>query len=114
MKNEVFAVYGDPITFSIVHHEGKTIYQLQEGELYKVNIKRKLSDPDSEAYSGTSDSVSFSLNLLTLPVGDYFFEIILIKDNGNELVISPAADEYGRRLNTLHITERLVKSNGNE
>lgn len=105
MKNALSFVKGNTISFSVVHEVDGKEYELKNGEVYRIKIKKNLGD-DMPDVIQDSDSGKFNFNV-NLCCGKYYFEISLVSRDNNENVISPATDMNGVQLNVLYVTERL-------
>lgn len=107
-KNEITAVEGNTISFTVEHYTGDERYVLQSNEKYKVKISKSLNDTTEDAIEATSDTANFSVPSNGLTPGEYYFQISIVDElYGRDEVISPAVDKRGERLNTLVIVERL-------
>lgn len=107
VKNEIRAVRGNTISFSVYHETNGKQYKLNSDEKYKIKIKKSLRDANDPVYEFVSDSESFDFDCQELTCGEYYFQIDFVNSFGDEETISPAVDEHGNRLNTLIILERL-------
>ena len=57
LKNEIYAVKNDCISYSIYHESGGKEVQLDKDEKYVMRIKKNLSDP--EALEFISNKINF-------------------------------------------------------
>ena len=107
-KNEITAVEGNTISFTVEHYTGNERYALQSNEKYKVKISKSLNDATEDVIEATSNNSNFSVSSNGLAPGEYYFQISIVDElYGRDEVISPAVDKRGERLNTLVIVERL-------
>lgn len=104
MKNVLSFVQGNTISFSVFHEVDGKEYELKNGEVYRIKIKKNLGDEIPDViHDSDSGKFNFEANLC---YGKYYFEISLVSKD-NEYVISPVTDMNGVQLNVLYVTERL-------
>lgn len=102
LANTIYSA-GNPVSFAVDHRENGTAYSLAPGETYRITIKKRMQDDESEYHD--SGSAQFEFNT-ELDPDVYYFEIAIVK-NGVKRVIAPAVDENGARLNALYILRSL-------
>ncbi len=106
VKNEIYAVKNDCISFSIYHESSGRQVELDENEKYLLKVKKNLNI-DEAALEFFSDSSDFCFDCPELDCGEYYFEISVVDQVGVPRVILPAVDNQGNCLNKLIIIERL-------